>query len=499
MLTISVADLQHNRLPAAYDHTPYCLYRIRAGATVLYVGKAERQSVLERLRQHLALDGDGDFFSQVAGPSAPGHYIHMYAPASESWQVDLLTLADVQAWAAPGGRALSLAQAERRLSQRDAPLLNRTNNVRRPSARSDEGPSLRLLPQAGEIFLTSRRSNQHTYDTYRFALLRWQAFGEATGLTSAAQPMPVQQLRAKSLGDFSAWLAASGLKPNSIRTFIASVKQYFFWLRDAGKLPDSFHVEDMLSGLERTASHHTARPSSPRHQADDSIGVLLNYYAELVSTVPIDTPRGRRQRLAYLRNQAILQTLYSTAGRAGEVAALTQKQIHDAWAVHPGEQPMLPVKISGRGGQERMIYLSLEAQAAVRVYLQARQNAAPAKVSDVSDAPPLFVRHDRDHTAPISTKTVWQVVNEAAKAAFGVIAETGVYRRVGPHQFRHLRAQHLQAAGMPLESLQAVLGHASLLTTRKAYGRPPRPEQLAQELATYSRSASDVAQGLRAG
>jgi len=103
----------------------------------------------------------------------------------------------------------------------------------------------------------------------------------------------------------------------------------------------------------------------------------------------------------------------------------------------------------------------------------------------------LFVRHDRDASASISTKTVWQIVNEAAKAVFGIDARGRPLKRVGPQQIRLLRAQHLYMAGMPLDTLQAILGHVGLLTTRKAYADASSPKRIARELEQYGRDPTE--------
>jgi hypothetical protein len=40
---------------------------------------------------------------------------------------------------------------------------------------------------------------------------------------------------------------------------------------------------------------------------------------------------------------------------------------------------------------------------------------------------------------------------------------------------------------MPLEDIQEVLGHASLITTKKLFAGHVRAEHIAQQLATYGR------------
>jgi site-specific recombinase XerD len=59
---------------------------------------------------------------------------------------------------------------------------------------------------------------------------------------------------------------------------------------------------------------------------------------------------------------------------------------------------------------------------------------------------------------PISSKTVWNVVHEAAVAA-------GLTKRIGPHTLRHSFATHHIEGGTDLPVLQSLLGHAELKDT----------------------------------
>ena len=65
-----------------------------------------------------------------------------------------------------------------------------------------------------------------------------------------------------------------------------------------------------------------------------------------------------------------------------------------------------------------------------------------------------------DPEKPISSKTVWNVVHEAAVAA-------GLTKRIGPHTLRHSFATHHIEGGTDLPVLQSLLGHAELKDTLK--------------------------------
>ena len=69
---------------------------------------------------------------------------------------------------------------------------------------------------------------------------------------------------------------------------------------------------------------------------------------------------------------------------------------------------------------------------------------------------------------------------------------------IRPHGFRHLRAQDLVDEGMPLESVQALLGHADISTTRTIYASRTKAEVLLDQMRTYGRDATEVARTGRA-
>ena len=82
MITVTVEDLLGNRLPEAYYQTTHSVYIVRDGSQIIYVGKAERQTVYERLLQHLAEERPSNQFGRSNGPSALGMSILESAPLS---------------------------------------------------------------------------------------------------------------------------------------------------------------------------------------------------------------------------------------------------------------------------------------------------------------------------------------------------------------------------------------------------------------------------------
>jgi integrase/recombinase XerD len=140
----------------------------------------------------------------------------------------------------------------------------------------------------------------------------------------------------------------------------------------------------------------------------------------------------------------VVHTLYSTGARASEIITLTRDQVR-----HGQAQEAL---ISGKGGRQRTIFFTPQAQAALRAYLEARGD----------DNPWLFIGHNGRRPGHIHRGTVWTIVKDAVEAL-------ELDPSTSPHTLRHYRATQLLNAGMPLESVQDFLGHQNIGTTRTVY------------------------------
>jgi len=144
---------------------------------------------------------------------------------------------------------------------------------------------------------------------------------------------------------------------------------------------------------------------------------------ELVELVGDSGPLG-------LRNQALLELLYSAGLRSAEAVALDLADVDfEREAVH----------VFGKGGKERVVPLGEEAAANLARYLR---EARPQLVRGANDAVFVSARGRR-----LDTSTVRRLVRH-------------------PHRFRHAFATHLLEGGADLRTIQELLGHASLSTTQ---------------------------------
>jgi site-specific recombinase XerD len=251
------------------------------------------------------------------------------------------------------------------------------------------------------------------------------------------------------------------------------------WLDAHAHLPPGLQSSRMKLLLRESKGRR--RVGYKTQPIKEAVPLIIQYFDSL--TLPTeDKPRPRRQRLSILRNRAIVHTLFATGLRAQELASLRRSDV---------AEDSDKILITGKGEKERVVMLNAEAKKAIQNYLRARDEERARKEgvtrhsSAVTRDAPLFVRHDRDKTTPISTKTVWLIVNEAAKAL-------GLEDTISPHDFRRYIATTMLSEGMPLESVQAFLGHESIVTTRTVYAHT-WSEVLDDQVQTYRPSPAQAA------
>lgn len=163
------------------------------------------------------------------------------------------------------------------------------------------------------------------------------------------------------------------------------------------------------------------------------------------------------------RDRAILETLFSTGLRISELVGLNRDKVN----LDRGEFAVI-----GKGGKQRLVFLSERAREAIKQYLSARYDLDPA----------LFVRHKKqseqqtvnseqsnnssrliDHRSlkglRLSARQIQRLIKHYAKKA-------GLLKKITPHTLRHSFATDLLMAGADLRSVQQLLGHSSVTTTQ---------------------------------
>lgn len=140
------------------------------------------------------------------------------------------------------------------------------------------------------------------------------------------------------------------------------------------------------------------------------------------------------------KQRAILEVLYSTGCRVGELVILKKGDID--WQEKT-------VHLFGKGKKHRISFLNAKAEVALKEYLNSRED--DKEWLFVSDRKP----HEQMHASGIQ-----KILREMAERAGDKID-----KKVTPHVIRHTTATRMLENKADLASIQAVLGHSNINTT----------------------------------
>jgi integrase/recombinase XerD len=146
-----------------------------------------------------------------------------------------------------------------------------------------------------------------------------------------------------------------------------------------------------------------------------------------------------------MRLGCILELLYATGLRVSELVTLPLAAAR--------RDPRFLV-ISGKGGKERVVPLSEPARAALRRYLECREDFLPGARQS------RWLFPSRGRAGHLTRQRTGQLLKELAVKA-GIDPD-----RLSPHVLRHAFASHLLDHGADLRSVQQMLGHADIATTQ---------------------------------
>jgi|TARA_Y100000746_G_C15455007_1_gene428876 integrase/recombinase XerD len=110
------------------------------------------------------------------------------------------------------------------------------------------------------------------------------------------------------------------------------------------------------------------------------------------------------------------------------------------------------VRVTGKGGRERIVPLGDEATSQLRNYLD---RARPELSGEQKNGAVFITRRG----TPMTRQAFWQLIKRYTALA-------GIDTTLSPHSLRHAFATHLLNHGADLRSVQMLLGHADLSTTQ---------------------------------
>jgi integrase/recombinase XerC len=238
-----------------------------------------------------------------------------------------------------------------------------------------------------------------------------------------------------------AWLASLHRRrsPATLGRKLASVRCFFRWLIREDVIRDDPTAGLPMPKLEK----RLPRPLS----VDDCEQLITTERRVSRQPAPEGGDRERRSQWMTLRDRALVELLYGTGIRIGELVALDVRDL---------ELRAREIRVMGKGGKERIVPIPEQARLALDAWLDVRRH--PGVMSE-----PLFVSlRARREGGPrrLAAREARRILGERAIGA-------DLDQHVHPHRLRHSYATHLLDMGADLREIQELLGHASLSTTQK--------------------------------
>jgi integrase/recombinase XerD len=248
----------------------------------------------------------------------------------------------------------------------------------------------------------------------------------------------------RDLDRFAGWVAGGGLR-DYLKPSIRDLTHYLSHLRGDNLAPASIarHLVALKMFYRFLRIEERGDPTAVGLLSSPALWeripqVLSPESVEKLLAAPLPADRF------FLRDRALLETLYATGSRASEVVGLKLADLH----LDSGF-----CKCFGKGNKQRVVPLGKPAIKALNAYLEGqRSQVLRAEV----DAPWVFVSRGGKG---LTREMLWVLVKKYVRRA-------GLNTRVSPHTLRHSFATHLLAGGADLRTVQELLGHANIRTTQ---------------------------------
>lgn len=290
----------------------------------------------------------------------------------------------------------------------------------------DEGAIRRF----GKSLDVERNASKETVRAY---LREVRALRKHVEATTGEDPESAGGWARVRAADLRRFLSASfpGREPSSVARRLSAVRTFFSFLASLGEV--GANPAAGLSALRRPSRLPEFLP------VDEMEGFL--------ASLPADDPLAKR-------NAAILELLYSSGLRVGELVSLRIRDL----SLEAGT-----VRVTGKGRKVRVVPVGGKAVRALREYLAVRPGPRGADFPNPLDEPLFLNRRGRVGSrsgAGISARSVARMLEET-------IGRARIRRHLSPHGMRHSFATHLLESGADLRAIQEMLGHASLSTTQR--------------------------------
>lgn len=202
------------------------------------------------------------------------------------------------------------------------------------------------------------------------------------------------------------------VKDTTYNNYITYVNQFFKWLSDDG----------YINGNPMTKIVHIKEEKRIKNSFTDAERDSLRDSAQC------------------MRDKALLEFLYSTGLRVGEVPAINISDINNDELIIYGQ----------KSKKERLVYLSDSCKHYLELYLKERTD----------DNPALFVTH-RAYNGEVK-----RLQADGIRRMMNGLGKKCNIDKVHPHRFRRTLGTNMVARGADIVTVKEILGHTNISTTQ---------------------------------
>lgn len=265
------------------------------------------------------------------------------------------------------------------------------------------------------MYLATERGLSDNYQlSTRRSLETFCQWAETTRQISESRVVTLAELQ-----EFLAHRKREGLAAASIKLEVVALKIFFRWLAARARIPHDPAEVLPLPRIERFLPETLNEAEVER----------------LIDSPDTTQPLG-------LRDKAMLELLYSSGLRAGELVGARLENMDLDHRI---------IRVTGKGNKTRLVPIGGKAIEAIRAYLEKERPELVTKRTGSH----VFLTHHGKGMTPVR---LWQIVK-------GHAGRAGLEQNVYPHLMRHSFATHLLTGGADLRIIQELLGHADISTT----------------------------------
>jgi len=269
----------------------------------------------------------------------------------------------------------------------------------------------------------------------------------------------------KILSKYFDYLESKSLSDNTVKNYFRDLIDYFIYLRQNDLSPtksiEPKYIRKMLSflinkGFSKVSISRKISAIKSYITFLEKFNYSKNNYSELISipkkskSLPkVMTKKEVSQLIKHvemntkknLRDDALIELLYSTGLRVSEVANLKLKDIN----LKKSE-----IKILGKGNKERIVIFNNKSKEKIIRYLKNDKRYISIKTEA------LFQNKFKE---ALSTRSIQRILKK-------YLNFSGINSKYSTHTLRHTFATHLLEGGADIKVIQQLMGHSSPETTK---------------------------------